>query len=194
MMEVSFSQFGEDIVVRRLASEKGIERGFYVDAGACHPIAGSNTLMLYKAGWRGINIEMVQEKVDLFNRLRPGDRNVCAALDRVERPVYFSTGNGGMDQIFADARSGAERSTTTRTLDSLLAAEGIAPRTLAYLNIDCERVDLRVLQGLTLTRYPVRILSIEALDEQAERDIRTYAESQGLRLVDKVKWTLVFES
>ncbi len=193
-MEVSFSQFCEDVAVRRLASEKGIKRGFYVDAGACHPVVGSNTLLLHKEGWRGINIEMVQEKVDLFNRLRPGDRNVCAALDRVERTVFYSTNNGSMDQISAEPRRGSERSAMTRTLDSVLEAEGIASRTIDYLNIDCERVDLRVLQGLSLKRYPVRILSIEALDDQAEREIRVYVEGQGMRFVEKMRWTLIFES
>ena len=193
-MTVTFSHFGEDIAVRRLAAEFGVTNGFYVDAGAFHPIHGSNTLLLHKSGWRGINIEMVKEKAVIFDRLRPLDRNVCAVLDSGERVVCFSSDQQEMDRIYsADARSGL-RQTTARTLSSILEQEGFASRTIDYLNIDCEGSDLRVLQGLDLSRYPVRILTIEALDGSTERDITEFLTGVGMVYVEKIKWTLVFIS
>jgi hypothetical protein len=35
---------------------------------------------LYKAGWRGVNIDLQPERIARFNRLRPGDDNICAAI------------------------------------------------------------------------------------------------------------------
>jgi Methyltransferase FkbM domain len=191
LMRVSFSQFGEDLIVQRIAEERGISQGFYVDAGAFHPVDYSNTLMLYKQGWRGLNIDMVQEKIDLFNRLRPLDRNVCAALDCEPRPVRYSTDSGGQDRMDC-AGGSSSRKTMTRTLGSILSAEGFADRRIDYLNVDCEGFDLRVVQGIDLARHAVQILTIEALDEDAERAIRAYLAGKRMTLVDKVKWTLVF--
>jgi hypothetical protein len=59
-------------------------KGVYVDAGAFHPIFGSNTLLLHKKGWRGINVDLAAERVAEFNRYLPKDHNVVACLsDRV---------------------------------------------------------------------------------------------------------------
>lgn len=60
---ISFSQFGEDIAIvrwiRYLQTYEGREiYPFFVDAGAFHPIFASNTLLLRKQGWRGINIDI----------------------------------------------------------------------------------------------------------------------------------------
>jgi hypothetical protein len=99
-----------------------------------------------------------------------------------------------MDRIYsADARAGL-RQATTRTLTSILEQAGITSRTIDYLNIDCEGSDLRVLQGLDFSRYPVRILTIEALDETSERDITECLIRVGMIFVEKIKWTLVFRS
>jgi len=48
----SYSQKGEDIILRRILGEK--EVGFYIDIGAHHPKRFSNTYLFYKKGWRGI--------------------------------------------------------------------------------------------------------------------------------------------
>jgi len=193
-MTVTFSQFGEDIAVRRLADDLKITNGFYVDAGAFHPIRASNTLLLHKSGWRGINIEMVKEKVALFDQLRPLDRNVCAVLDSEERAIHFSSDQESMDRIYASNERSGLRPATTRTLSSILEQEGFVSRAIDYLNIDCEGSDLRVLRGLDLSRYPVRILTIEALDESSERDIAGFLAGAGMVFVEKIKWTLVFRN
>ena len=57
---ISFSQFGEDLAILRWLDDclDHISHT-YVDAGCFHPILYSNTLLLYKRGWRGINIDML---------------------------------------------------------------------------------------------------------------------------------------
>src|ERR1700730_18274703 len=79
-MQFSFSQFGEDLAVRQIAGRFGLARGIYVDVGAYHPIFGSNTLLLYKQGWRGINIDFVPERIVAFEQYRPNDHNVAACV------------------------------------------------------------------------------------------------------------------
>ena len=66
-------------------------------------------------------------------------------------------------------------------------------RTIDYLNIDCELADFRVLKGLDLGRYPVRILSIEALDERSELEITSYLKQHDMQFVEKMGPTLLFK-
>ena len=51
----SYSQEGEDIVLKRIFGDK--KNIFYVDVGAHHPKRFSNTYLLYKKGAKGINID-----------------------------------------------------------------------------------------------------------------------------------------
>src|SRR5690349_18388101 len=83
-VHLSFSQFGEDIGLAKWFDELfRIQRGIYVDVGAYHPIHFSNTLLLHKKGWRGVNIDMNADKIALFNKFRPDDVNVHAAVSNV---------------------------------------------------------------------------------------------------------------
>ena len=79
-VQFSFSQFGEDLAVLRLAERLRLGKGIYVDAGAYHPIFGSNTLLLQKKGWRGINVDLDPGRVAIFARHRPRDHNIVACL------------------------------------------------------------------------------------------------------------------
>jgi hypothetical protein len=91
-VQFSFSQFGEDLAVLRLAQQFGLTTGIYVDAGAYHPIFGSNTLLLHKQGWHGVNIDLSADRIAEFTRYRPKDYNVVACLSdsgaRVEIAHY----------------------------------------------------------------------------------------------------------
>ena len=58
-ISISFSQYGEDILLRDLFRTELMEldSGFYVDVGAFHPFRFSNTAFLYIMGWNGLNID-----------------------------------------------------------------------------------------------------------------------------------------
>lgn len=70
----SYSQEGEDLLLSRIFGDK--KDGFYIDVGAHHPFRFSNTYLLYKRGWRGINIDAMPGSMKLFNRFRPRDINI----------------------------------------------------------------------------------------------------------------------
>src|SRR6186713_1276577 len=71
---ISYSQEGEDLILKRFFSEKS--GGFYVDVGAHHPKRFSNTYMFYKEGWSGINIDAMPGSMKLFNKVRSKDINL----------------------------------------------------------------------------------------------------------------------
>ena len=77
----SFSQFGEDLLVvaaLETAGRKGT--AYYVDVGAYDPVWYSNTLLLSKMGWKGINIDPNPHNAKKFLALRPRDINLEMAV------------------------------------------------------------------------------------------------------------------
>ena len=84
-----YSQFGEDKILNEIIPKK-LKNGFYVDVGCFHPKKYSNTYMLYKKGWKGINIDMEKDKIEAFKIARPNDFNFLGAVsDKVEKVKIF---------------------------------------------------------------------------------------------------------
>ena len=63
--KISYSYGGIDSLI--LDIFKNQKQGFYLDIGCGHPIKNNNTYLLNKKGWRGINIDLDEENIDLFN-------------------------------------------------------------------------------------------------------------------------------
>ena len=74
----NYSQFDEDLFL--IEFFKNNRKGTFVDLGAFHPMRYNNTYLLYKKGWRGINIDLNNATIELFKIIRPEDINICAAL------------------------------------------------------------------------------------------------------------------
>ena len=81
----SYSMDGEDIEIFNYFKNK--KNGFYVDVGAYHPIQRNNTMLLYLNGWEGINIDISDFSIKLFNHLRPRDSNLNLAVSNKEGNV-----------------------------------------------------------------------------------------------------------
>lgn len=76
----TFAQHGEDIVFMNIFKLLGIDAGRYLDLGAHHPETISNTKLLYEKGWRGVNVDANPYVMNEFDRQRPGDININAAV------------------------------------------------------------------------------------------------------------------
>ena len=146
---ISFSLFGEDLSVLRWVSRYPHIPKIYVDAGCNDPIVNSNTLLLHKAGWRGLNIDMAPEHISAFNALRPQDINVVAALGSTAKNMkLFSYGDipTATDRLGPSTGSALKsveneepintRVITTTTLNDVLGRSPFGA--ISYLNIDCE--------------------------------------------------------
>ena len=78
---------GEDLVVEKYFKET--VNGFYVDLGCYHPIKHNNTMLLYQKGWRGINIDINEFSIKLFNFCRPDDLNLNLAVSDKNGEIDF---------------------------------------------------------------------------------------------------------
>lgn len=79
----SFSQCGEDLIVDFLFTCNGISHGSYLDIGAHHPTYYNNTFYFYRNGWTGVNIDPLRDNIELFNKQRRKDINLCAGIGDV---------------------------------------------------------------------------------------------------------------
>lgn len=84
---LSFSQEGEDMILRKLLDRK--TTGFYIDVGAHHPQRFSNTYFFYLKGWSGINIDPIPGRMKLFNQLRNRDINLEIGISESKKSLTY---------------------------------------------------------------------------------------------------------
>jgi methyltransferase FkbM-like protein len=202
-VQFSFSQFGEDLAIRQFTERFGLAYGVYLDVGAYHPIFGSNTLLLHKRGWRGINVDFVPERIAAFNRYRPNDHNVVACVSDEVVPVEIahyeipSTDRivmpGDSKKLSAAGHTPIRSSQAiTTTLTDIIQGSPFQLEDITYLDVDCEGHDLPVLRGLDFKACRPRILSVEAATDTEREAIVKYLNPYGYRLEVNVPPTLIF--
>lgn len=166
----SYSGEGEDCVTARIFSGK--KDGFYVDVGCFHPVIVSNTLHLYRSGWRGINIDADQYKIDIFEKSRPRDTNICVAISDTEGEAefFFQSGESygsmsGLVQSEAERRAKVlgrtllSRTVRTKPLAAILESEGVTK--IDYLSIDVEGAEEAVLSTVRFDSVEIDLIAVE---------------------------------
>jgi FkbM family methyltransferase len=74
-IERSYSQSGEDKILRHLFNNRKQETITYLDIGTNHPVVSNNTFLFYRTGSRGVCVEPNPRFANLIRRYRP--RDVC---------------------------------------------------------------------------------------------------------------------
>jgi methyltransferase FkbM-like protein len=203
-MRVSYSQFGEDLVILNHFLNFEHSTGRFIDVGAFHPFKYSNTMLLSKLGWRGINIDCDQAKMSQFDKLRPGDENVCAAVADASRDMIWIEYPSGVTNRLADSGEKDLLSlcgetplkitpVKAMTLTDIVEQSAFRGQHFHYLNIDCEGQDLSVLTGLNFSRYQPELISVEALTKAARPELTDFLGHVGYELTDIVHVTLFFK-
>lgn len=204
-IKVHYSQFGEDIVLKELLKKEKLKKykGFFVDVGCYHPKKHSNTYMLYKSGWSGINIDMEVDKISLFNMVRPRDWNVLAPIsDKQEKVNVYRFGKFGVgstiDHKFAVDTGETIYDTTelfSKTLDEVIEESPYRGKQIDVLSIDVEGMDYKVLSSLNLETYKPKII-IEShhrsIEEILNTDIYRLLKNHGYVLRSWTFYSLLF--
>jgi hypothetical protein len=202
-VQFSFSQFGEDLAICRLADQLGLQNGVYVDAGAFHPIFGSNTLLLSKKGWRGINVDLAPERISKFHRYRPNDYNIAACLSDSVRSVQIAHYEIASTDRVVDSHDTEKLSLagqkpirfssgTTTTLTSLIEKSPFVFEEILYLNVDCEGHDLNVLRGFDFNRCRPKLLSVELQENPDRKEIEDLLRRFNYRLEARIPLAAIF--
>jgi len=171
--ERSFSQCGEDLIVKFFFTHVGLQKVRYLDIGANHPWKFNNTALLYLEGSRGVNIEPDPDLFRMIQKQRKADTNLNAAIDSKEGEVDFflfeeHTMNT-INKIEAD-KNIHERNfhfrksvkikalTLTSVIDTYF--QGNYPE---FLSIDAEGTDETIVRSLDASRVLPRLICIETV-------------------------------
>ncbi len=162
---------GEDLVIEDLT--KNTKNGFYVDAGCYHPLHLNNTFLLYKRSWNGINIDISEFSIKLFDYLRPNDLNINSAVSNSEKEILFyyqkklSQLSTIKKEISTERMQGniKEKKIRSLTLNSIINESKFKNRKIDFLNIDIEGADLEALKSLDFRIYDPKIICIEIMEK-----------------------------
>ncbi len=166
---ISYSLNGVDLIVDYIFKNKN--SGIYIDIGAQHPISNNNTYLLFKRGWRGINIDLDKKNISLFETSRPNDINLRYAISDKEAEVdlYFyhesSPINTINKQVYEYQKTKLKEIKRIKTfpLNYILRKINFDDK-IDYMNIDVEGNEEKVLTGFDINRYKPSVISVEYLD------------------------------
>lgn len=170
---------GEDLFILQIF--KNLDNGLYVDAGSYHPLHLSNTYLLYKKGWRGINIDLSEYTIKLFEHLRPDDVNINSAVTNFDGQVkfYYQKKISQLTSIKKDTALKRmqgrikEKEINAFKLDTIMNNSKYKNKKIDFLNIDIEGNDFEALTSINFDTYRPRIICIE-IDEENILDSKIY--------------------
>lgn len=194
MKLISYAQNQEDIVLHRAL--RGVEKGFYIDVGAQHPIVDSVTKLFYMRGWSGINIDPVPQWFELLKSDRPHDINLrLAAGSATGRKKFYAIANTGLstdDAELAEQHAeigyrAEELDVQIRTLDDICDEYNV--QAAHFLKIDVEGAEAEVIRGFAFDKVRPWIILVEAVAPVAMSEgsdmqvaVQTHAEWEPLLL------------
>ena len=165
----TYSMDGEDLFIENFFKNK---RGLYVDVGAYHPLELSNTYLLHKRKWEGINIDINSLSIEYFNFLRPNDINLNLGVTKKNstKTIYFQKKKSPLNtlnlthakKIFSNKFK--KKKIKTKTLTTILDKTRFKGKEIDFLNIDTEGNDLEVLQSLDFKKYIPKLICVELID------------------------------
>jgi len=173
---VSFSQEGEDMVLRRIFSNK--QNGVYVDVGAHHPTLYSNTNYFYQNGWRGINIDALPGNKVNFDAQRPNDINLELLISENEGLTEFYLFDPPLMNTMSKQQAKENEKFDWCKLKEMVMIQSIPlgklldqylpGKKIDFMSVDVEGAELTVLKSNNWGKYTPDVLLIEMIDISIE--------------------------
>ena len=201
--KVSYSYGGIDSLVLNIF--KNQKEGFYLDIGCGHPIKNNNTYLLNKKGWCGINIDLDEENIDLFNSYRKKDVNLTTAVSdkEGETDLYFYHKKSALNTIskenadFQKAKVSAIKRIKTQTINRIIENTPFKDRKIDFLSVDVEGSEFAILKNFDFTKYSPKVIVVEYLDLSLKKleiknlNIDNIIKSEIYKLIKSNNYTLV---
>ena len=187
----SYSMDGEDVVISNYFKNK--EKGFYIDIGCYHPIHRNNTFLLFKKGWQGMNVDIHDFSIELFNYARPKDLNYNFAVSNKSEKIkmFFQKELSQLSTIDQNQAKKAfqgtikEKEIQAYTLNEILNFSKLNNKKIDLLDIDVEAADLKVLQGLSFEKFKPELICIEIHEKNLK-------ESETFRFLKDYNYELIW--
>ncbi len=171
----SFSQAGEDMIVRFFLRYRQIAEMTYLDVGANDPIELSNTYYFYLRGFRGVLVEPNVSLCDRLRAVRPEDTTLAAGIGvggGTEADYYVMNFHGLNTFSKEEAEHQVEASEGRISIKEVLKMplrdiNEVMSRHFkgapTFLSVDTEGMDLAILKSIDFTRYRPKVICAETL-------------------------------
>ena len=181
---VSYSQAGEDLIVRYFFGHLNIRDISYLDIGAYDPIYLNNTYLFYRQGHRGVLIEPNVTMCEKLRAVRPGDTTLEAGIG-IGKPgvadyyVMSEPSWNTFDKAEADhqvkATGGKVTIKEVRRMPLLnvndVMAEHFNGKAPAFVSVDAEGWHLAILKSIDFERFRPKVVCVETLVSGEHRTI-----------------------
>lgn len=168
------AQYGEESIILDFFQKAGISNGFLVDAGAANGEDNSNTYFLLKGhGWQGILVEPNPRDFKNLSALYEGNErvkllNLAVFSEEGTLPFYVEPGQAStLSTVFKSRVETIHHATYDAPILvpciklSKLLDENQSPKVIDFISIDCEGVDMNVLESMDWDKYKIRLLCVE---------------------------------
>ncbi len=172
----SWSQCGEDLILRYLFDLLQIARPSYIDIGAHHPWYYNNTYLFYRQGARGVNVEPDPSLYAGLRRWRGRDVNLNMGIGPHEAEMDFYVMSSRTLNTFSasEARKYVEqhglRIVDTRRIRVQTFAQTVDThlgRTPDLVSLDAEGLDLDILRAIDFSRHRPHVFCVETISYAA---------------------------
>lgn len=195
----SYSQHGEDLFILGLCRLLKIETPTYLDLGAHHPTAISNTALLYERGCTGVNVEANIRMMEYFVEKRPRDVNVNVAVGVKYGMAPFYTENlysvlNSLDPNSFDHHNTCwteRENVLVMTLNQIVEQYCCDGKFPDILLMDIEEMDLPVLEVVNFSDSKPKIICAEIRQDQGV-ECRSIMLQKGYAQVCRIVSNLIF--
>lgn len=180
-MQLSYAQFGEDLIMAHLFSQLDIKHPTYLDIGANEPRYISNTYYFYQKGCRGVLIEPNPFLYKKLKAMRPGDivlntgigfsdvaeadfyvfpnyANGLSTFSKKEAQHWEEVGMKGLGKIPVEKVIKMPLTPINSILGKYFGNK--APN---FISLDVEGLDLDILKSMDFEKYPADVICVETL-------------------------------
>ncbi len=166
-----YSQAGEDIILKKIFSLLSIQQGFFIDVGAYHPFDKSNTYLLSRDGWKGINIEPNPAKKHIFDTYRKNDINLPVGIAETKGMLTYymidehSTMNTFSKENLVHLQMADQitQSIPVQTFPLQHIIDQYLPQNanIDFLNIDAEGYEMEILATINWDKNKPTVIALE---------------------------------
>lgn len=176
----SFSQCGEDLIVRYVFDVLKIPNPTYLDIGAHHPTYLNNTFLFYEQGSRGVNVEPDPDLFDLFRSQRERDANLNIGVGERDEEIPFFVMSIPTLNTFCESEAKLTASqgnvkikkvlpVRVRPVNAILE-EHFSETPPDFVSLDVEAFDLMILRSFDFKKWRPKVFCAETITYSEKND------------------------
>ena len=183
--KISYSQCGEDLILRQLLTVLGISKVMYLDVGAHHPSYLSNTYLFYENGGNGVCVEPDPTLFKEFGKKRPRDTHLNCGVGIVPGEADFFVMSTSTLNTFSKEEAeryqsyGRQRIMKTiriklETINDIIRQN--FEKSPNLVSLDVEGLDYLILQNFDFDKYRPEVFCLETLSYTEDKSERKLTE------------------